>query len=245
MFQPFPIPANIEQELVTFFKQQDVFPLSLINSRRRSGDSLIYRQELSKHYGVYVIYYAGSHPLYSDISDQNRTENKKPIYVGKAVSIGSRIGGQTGVPTLTEGNQVEQVDDELSLIDAQLALKDNPEIKLANNLFKRLNEHANNIRKTNTLSIDDFQVRVIPMADAMVQWAEATMIKRLTPIWNARISGFGNHDPGSGRYEQARSIWDQIHPGRTWALKLNNLTPYSEEELSRYIRMTLNTNLDD
>lgn len=28
------------------------------------------------------------------------------------------------------------------------------------------------------------------------------------------------HDPGSGRYQQQRSPWDCIHPGREWAEKL-------------------------
>ncbi len=35
------------------------------------------------------------------------------------------------------------------------------------------------------------------------------------------MDGFGNHDPGSGRYEQAKSDWDVIHPGRAWAEKCN------------------------
>lgn len=39
------------------------------------------------------------------------------------------------------------------------------------------------------------------------------------PIWNTKIDGFGNHDPGSGRYNQAKSEWDIIHPGRPWADK--------------------------
>jgi len=34
------------------------------------------------------------------------------------------------------------------------------------------------------------------------------------------IDGLGNHDPGAGRYNQQRSPWDVIHPGRPWAQKL-------------------------
>jgi hypothetical protein len=41
-----------------------------------------------------------------------------------------------------------------------------------------------------------------------------------SPLWNRKIDGFGNHDPGSGRYNQQRSPWDVIHPGRPWAAKL-------------------------
>lgn len=43
------------------------------------------------------------------------------------------------------------------------------------------------------------------------------------PLWNVAIDGFGNHDPGKGRYEQAKSDWDVIHPGRTWAARCNGI----------------------
>ena len=46
------------------------------------------------------------------------------------------------------------------------------------------------------------------------------MINQFRPIWNSCIDGFGNHDPGKGRAQQARSEWDTIHPGRYWAEKL-------------------------
>lgn len=51
-------------------------------------------------------------------------------------------------------------------------------------------------------------------------------------IWNTTVTGFGNHDPGSGRYNQARSSWDVLHPGRPWA---DRLRPgrQSAEELER------------
>ena len=48
---------------------------------------------------------------------------------------------------------------------------------------------------------------------------EAALIRHYKPIWNTKIDGFGNHDPGSGRYNQAKSEWDIIHPGRPWAEK--------------------------
>jgi hypothetical protein len=40
------------------------------------------------------------------------------------------------------------------------------------------------------------------------------------PLWNQKLDGFGNHDPGAGRYNQQRSPWDVIHPGRPWAARL-------------------------
>jgi len=41
-----------------------------------------------------------------------------------------------------------------------------------------------------------------------------------SPLWNRMLDGFGNHDPGAGRYNQQRSPWDVVHPGRPWAAKL-------------------------
>lgn len=53
----------------------------------------------------------------------------------------------------------------------------------------------------------------------MIGSIEAALIKINKPLWNTALDGFGNHDPGSGRYKQAKSDWDLIHPGRSWAEK--------------------------
>ena len=45
------------------------------------------------------------------------------------------------------------------------------------------------------------------------------------PLWNSCIDGFGNHDPGSGRYAQAVSEWDSLHQGRPWVNKLTGDKP--------------------
>lgn len=239
MFPVFEIPASIERDLLAFFGQQQTFPLISIDSRAPADDP--FKAELSRHYGVYVLYYRGNFPLYTDLADQNRTEATKPVYVGKAVSSGSRIGvrKKASLPA-SDGNGSEEVSLDLALE----ALSAEARAAQTNSLFKRLNEHAASIRKAEgTLGLGDFDVRVIPMADALVQWAEAVMIKRLAPIWNAQISGFGNHDPGKGRYQQARSIWDQLHPGRTWATKMENLARYDVDQLRRYIRLSLDTDV--
>lgn len=55
----------------------------------------------------------------------------------------------------------------------------------------------------------------------MIGTIEAALIKINPPLWNSCLDGFGNHDPGKGRYEQARSNWDVIHPGRSWVNRLN------------------------
>ena len=62
---------------------------------------------------------------------------------------------------------------------------------------------------------------------------EAEMIRRYTPLWNSVVDGFGNHDPGSGRYNQAKSEWDVLHPGRSWAERLTGESPRLEEVLRK------------
>jgi hypothetical protein len=57
----------------------------------------------------------------------------------------------------------------------------------------------------------------------MIGSIEAALIKINQPLWNSCVDGFGNHDPGKGRYEQARSDWDVIHFGRSWADRLNGV----------------------
>ena len=56
-------------------------------------------------------------------------------------------------------------------------------------------------------------------ASSLIGTVEAALIRLYTPLWNSSIDGFGNHDPGKGRYNQAKSDWDVFHPGRKWADK--------------------------
>lgn len=51
----------------------------------------------------------------------------------------------------------------------------------------------------------------------MIGTVEASLIRQYKPIWNNTIDGFGNHTPGKGRFKQAKSDWDVLHPGRKWA----------------------------
>lgn len=46
------------------------------------------------------------------------------------------------------------------------------------------------------------------------------LIAMFQPLWNMLLDGFGNHDPGKGRYKQQRAPWDMVHPGRPWAARL-------------------------
>jgi Eco29kI restriction endonuclease len=69
-------------------------------------------------------------------------------------------------------------------------------------LFRRLNEHAESIRSTKNLKIDDFYCRYLVTDDIWIPLAEAMLIDLFNPVWNKLIDGFGNHDPGKGRYQQ-------------------------------------------
>ena len=62
---------------------------------------------------------------------------------------------------------------------------------------------------------------------------EAALIRLYQPLWNSVIDGFGNHDPGKGRSEQAMSEWDVIHPGRKWAKRLRGQSPNIDDILSK------------
>ena len=143
--------------------------------------------------GVYALYYIGSNPLYKRYAELNRLSYNTPIYVGKAVPKGWR--------------QARSFDDTL-----------NP----SRELISRLREHGRSISLVTDLALCDFLCRfVIFEAEAteMMSTVDAALIKLNNPLWNSVVDGFGNHDPGSGRYEQAKSDWDLLHEGRVWANK--------------------------
>ena len=99
-------------------------------------------------------------------------------------------------------------------------------------LYLRLREHVRSIRQANNLEIEDFLCRFMILGDIesdLVVPVEAELIRRYSPLWNSVIDGFGNHDPGRGRYNQAKSEWDVLHPGRSWADRLTGDAPSVEE----------------
>lgn len=146
--------------------------------------------------GVYSLYYLGGYDLYNKIATANISECTQPIYVGKAVPKGWR----TARATSEEGSTLTQ----------------------------RLREHARSITHCAGLDIKDFKCRFIILKDeesSMITIVEAALIKKYRPLWNTVVDGFGNHDPSSGRYDQANSEWDVLHPGRPWAEKLRGKSP--------------------
>ena len=133
--------------------------------------------------GVYAIYFVGSHDAYPDLVGRR----KSPIYVGKAVTPGTRkgsVGSRNG-----KGNFV----------------------------VKRLAEHAKSIQLTSDLNIADFRYRLLLVVPLFTNTAESILIDHFKPLWNNTIPGFGIHAPGSGRSNQRRSDWDTLHRGRKFA----------------------------
>lgn len=149
--------------------------------------------------GVYAIYYIGDFSLYLPLADKNKPDCLIPIYVGKAVPSGARTG------------QINEAD---------------------KSIRGRLNEHSKSIgaaekQATETgavnLKLADFQCRFMILGGAesdLIPGVESALIRKFSPLWNSKMSGFGIHAPGKGRYAQARSEWDTIHPGRGFAARL-------------------------
>jgi hypothetical protein len=148
--------------------------------------------------GVYALYYIGKNGAYGKYGELNRTAYLHPIYVGKAVPKGWRQA------RTADGSQ-----------------------KNSRELFSRLREHSRGISVGADIDLKDFMCRfMIFEADAsdMIGSIEAALIKLNRPLWNTSLDGFGNHTPGQGRFEQAKSDWDVIHPGRAWAEKCKGIS---------------------
>lgn len=89
-------------------------------------------------------------------------------------------------------------------------------------LYRRLAKHAESIDNAWNLKLDDFRCRWLVLDPVWIGLTEQVLISEYRPIWNVTVDGFGNNDPGKGRYNQRRSQWDTLHPGRTWAVRLQD-----------------------
>jgi len=140
--------------------------------------------------GIYAIYYTGKFKPYEPLSSKNSGGVfKAPIYVGKAVPPGARKGN--------------------------FGLETDP----GRALYNRLSEHAESVNEAENIELEGFFCRFLVVDDIWIPLGESLLIAKFSPIWNKLVDGFGNHDPGKGRYNQMRSKWDTIHPGRTWTSK--------------------------
>jgi hypothetical protein len=87
-------------------------------------------------------------------------------------------------------------------------------------LFNRLRDHARTLQQAENLRLDDFSCQFLVVDDMWTPRAEALLIAHFRPLWNVIVDGFGLREPGAGRYAQSRSLWDELHPGRSWAARL-------------------------
>lgn len=153
--------------------------------------------------GVYALYYVGDSPLYARLVRLNRQGYVLPIYVGRTVPPGWRA--------------------------ARVKRSETPD------LYRRLGEHARSVEQVG-LSSGDFRCQFMILSGTegdLVVPVEAELIRRFRPLWNSVVDGFGNHDPGRGRSNQARSEWDVLHPERSWADRLTGQSPRREDILKR------------
>lgn len=138
--------------------------------------------------GVYALYYTGAFPEYSEIARRNADGSWwLPIYVGKAIPPGGRVGGM---------NQASK---------AVGALRD------------RLRRHAQSIDEAINLELSDFSFRSLVVDDIWIPLGENMLIESFRPLWNTSLSGFGSNPTGGPRAGQAGSRWDVLHPGRSGA----------------------------
>ncbi len=162
--------------------------------------------------GVYALYYIGKNAYYTSLYEKNRLAFAQPIYVGKAVPSGWRQSKNVaeGISTKAE-------------------------------LYNRLKDHTKSIEAAKNLILEDFFCRfmILEGGDAsLIATVEAALIRVFKPVWNSCLDGFGNHTPGAGRFNQAKSDWDVLHPGRNWAEKctgLHNSKEDIEVQISKYL----------
>lgn len=158
--------------------------------------------------GVYALYYCGNFDHYNHIVVADQKDANTPIYVGKAVPPGWRVGraGRVG-----------------------------PNVRP---LYARLAEHVRTIDEVENLDARDFCCRFMILGGTesdLISACEAQLIRQFAPVWNTVVDGFGNHTPGKGRFGQARSEWDVLHPGRAWAARCRGVPPLLENIVAKIL----------
>jgi hypothetical protein len=139
--------------------------------------------------GIYAIYYTGDFSPYLPLAARNRNDQ-----FSAPIYVGKAVpaGARKGGGVGVIGGRA---------------------------LYNRLREHAESIAAVSNLNINDFYCRFLVVDDIWIPLGESLLIAKFAPVWNVLIDGFGNHDPGKGRYMGLRPKWDVLHPGRRWAEK--------------------------
>jgi len=159
--------------------------------------------------GIYAIYTTTQAAPYELLAKLDYGSfNYPPVYVGKAIPEGGRKG-VTG-----------------------------PEAKAGRSLYNRLRKHSQSLGDASNLNPSEFWCRYLVVDDIWIPLGESLLINRFSPVWNVVLDGFGNNDPGKGRYSGLRPRWDVLHPGRSWAKKCQP-RPESPELLSAEVRKHL------
>lgn len=139
--------------------------------------------------GIYAIYYTGDFPEYAPLAERNREGQFRA-----PIYVGKAVPKGA-----RKGGGVGEL--------------------RSRALFDRLKEHAESVEAALNLNVEDFYCRFLVVDDIWIPLGESLLIAKFSPVWNALIDGFGNHDPGSGRYNGLRPRWDVLHPGWHWAEK--------------------------
>jgi len=170
-------------------------PLDTTNLGRSVAEALLGRKAVALNglerfngAGIYALYYTGPFAAYRILADRNAAEND--LVAPIYVGKATPAGGRKGGA---------------------------PSAAPAPSLWSRLREHAESIRSVTNLRLEDFHCRYLVVDDIWIPLGESLMIAKFSPIWNNLVDGFGNHDPGKGRYQGKRTRWDVLHPGRPWA----------------------------
>ncbi len=152
--------------------------------------------------GIYLIYYTGPFPQYAPIARATMEQlGSWPIYIGRALPKGTRVGtalGDTGLDEVVNEDTQDPV------------------------LYTRLCQHAESITLVNNLELRDFTCRYLVLDEVFIRLGEAFLLGDYRLAWNRVVSGFGNKAVGKGRADQKMSRWDTVHPGRPGAAKLPN-----------------------
>lgn len=158
--------------------------------------------------GIYAVYYTGDFPCYEDLAKVNRGDR-----FDCPIYVGKAVPSGA-----RKGN-----------VNAAVASRA---------LYQRLKKHAESVSSATNLDVADFHCRFLIVDDIWIPLGESLLIAKFAPVWNRCVDGFGNNDPGSGRYNQERSKWDVLHPGRTWAERCaarNEPLQVIEEEVRTYL----------
>jgi hypothetical protein len=104
-------------------------------------------------------------------------------------------------------------------------------------LYDRIREHVRSIREVanggGNLALDNFEVRYLLLDDVWIVLGERALLRAHVPVlWNTVMLGFGANPSGTRR-NNARSVWDTVHAGRSRAGDICHSTLTRAEMLAR------------